>query len=792
MDRIKQLAAGGAAVAVLASGGLLAGAAGAANAATTGPGYEGITPWGGALVQYVASGDFGPCADSTADWPNGPTGEWVTETRFVTESGDVLEGAPLAQLNVGHSAYKAGAFGDPNNNDLAAADAAFQYAYTSRKAHDLGVSLAAGMAYVNGNQAIANKLTEIWNYAQSNWDQTGNGATGGTLSLNVDPTNNYVGTASVSLNNPTASGLVKLTNGRFDSTGTDTAAMRNGDVLAVHGVAPDGARSYKISAHGDFTGPGGVKAEIKVASTPGKQRIVTGTGATNTVAFSLDAEDPMSRSAVFQPIATSSVPSLYVKKGDTFKDTYTFATAPDARGVNNPWRTYSDGHYTVVNGEVTVYGPFNTDPALNPQATPPAGAPVAAKGKITTTAQAGPTVTYPFDSKVKATESGYYTSVITLDVSTMNDEAKATLPDGYKYAEEFGAKSQTQIVPSDISFSTKLDKTEVTMGGTVIDTITPALSGGAWLIVDGQRVPVPLEQKVYYSADEIAQSPTVPEGAELIGTYHATLTGPTAVKGEPIKVGFRGGFVTVVTCIDVDAMPEGHRGLVNAENPCDGYGVPDETVKVVGVGVETQAQIDQTGWKVSDKVKPTGPGKVEELPNGLDADVEAHYIGPDAQHVCTADNKVDLDQLTPATTTRAIERSGATVHFDVSDETKTTAEFDLTGHPLIQTDEKGNPVGGIQFVEAPSTTDEDGNKVELPRNPDACNIATEYVPLGIPEEPVTPAPTEPTALAQTGSNLQSTLLTGAGAAGVLALGLALTAHVLHRRRREEAVTDTAA
>lgn len=419
-DRVKKWTAGGVTAATLGAVLTMTGVAVSASAATTGPGYEGITPWGGALVQYLANGDMGPCADSQSSWPSGATGPWTTATSFTTESGDVLAGAALAQLNAGHSAYKSGVFGDPSNNDVAAADAAFQYAYTSSQAHQKGISLSAGMVYVNGKQSVASKLTDIWNYAQANWNQGGNGSTGGTIEFHVDPSNNYIGTLSVSLNNPEAVGTVTLTNGRFDSTGSAEASVRNGDVLAVHGVAPDEAATYKISAHGSFTAPGGVKAEIKVAVTPGKQRIVTGTGSSNPVSFRLDAEDPSQRSAFFQPIATSSVPAVFTNKGETFKDTYTFSTTSDSTGLNNPWRTYSDGHYTVVSGTVTVYGPFTTDPALNPQPTVPAGSPVAAKGRIETSPDSGPTITYPFDSGVMATESGYYTSVITLDAREMN------------------------------------------------------------------------------------------------------------------------------------------------------------------------------------------------------------------------------------------------------------------------------------------------------------------------------------------------------------------------------------
>lgn len=786
-NRIRKWAASGSAVAVLASGSLLM--AGAAYGATTGPGYEGITPEGGALVQYVApDGSWGTCFDSGRDWPSGPTGGWSVVTSLTTDKGDVVSGDTLKRLNYEHSSFAAGKYGDRYNNDVAAADAAYTYAWSSTWGHYNGYGYNAGLQKINGNAGVKAVFDQIWNDTEANFAGGGNGASGGVLSFNLNPTNNYKGTLTVNLNNPAATGIVKLTNGKFDATGTNTASVKNGDVLSVRGVAPDGAKAYKISAHGDFTGPGGVKAEIAVALTndPAQQRIIKGTGATSTVSFSLDAYDPMNRSAVFQPAASSQVPSLYVKKGETFKDSYTFSTVADAAGLNNPWRTYSDGHYAIANGDVTLYGPFTSDPALNPQPTPPVGAPVVATGTVTTTAKDGPTIAYPLDFGVKATESGYYTAVIVLDASKMPAETQATIPAGYSYAEPFGSKPQTQTVPSDISFSTKLDQSEVSILGSVIDTITPSLSGGAWLIVDGKRVSVPLVQNVYYSATEIKQAPTAPSGAELIGTYHAALTGPDAVQGESISAGERAGYITVQTCIDVEAMPEAQRGLVNTDTPCDGYGIPNETAKVNAPGIQTHAQTDQTGWKVRDNVTTTGPGKVTDLKNGLDAGLRAYYIAPGAKHECTVDNEIKLDE------TKSV------VHFD-QDGTKASDWFDLSAEKLIQKDAAGNPTGGIQFTEQPSTTDDAGNIVELPANPDACNVASEYTELikSVPPKPETPAvpptptvpavPTTPTALAQTGSDVQSALIIGGIALGAIALGFAFTAVKLRRRNAKQDV-----
>jgi len=92
---------------------------------------------------------------------------------------------------------------------------------------------------------------------------TGNGSA--TLTLTVNPANNYIGTLAVSTSPTNATGTIVLTNGVFDATGTNTiAGVGNGQVLAIRGVPPVGDPiGYKISANGTFSAPGGWSSTLR-------------------------------------------------------------------------------------------------------------------------------------------------------------------------------------------------------------------------------------------------------------------------------------------------------------------------------------------------------------------------------------------------------------------------------------------------------------------------------------------------------------------------------------------------
>jgi len=548
----------------------------------------------------------------------------------------VVSGAEIKQLNTGLLR-----FGETADPVQAAAMNAVVYAYSSQNhsGYDGGLHYIRTKA-PRESGLVTPVFNEIWGYIQANWNVGAADGGGGHMTFDVDRENNYRGSLVVGLfPGDTATGSVTLTNGVFVATGgASISGVRNGDVHGVVGVPPEGESFYKISAHGSFAatvGGGGGAENVTLYETPGQQRLIAaGTPGVREVRFDLSAIDPMPRSTVFQPVVGTKVASTFVQKGDVFQDVLTFSTAADSTGLNNPWRRRGDGTYVEVVAKGVLYGPFTYQPGE--AAVPPVGAPVAGTAVVTTSEQDGPTVPYTVSSSAVAEESGFYTWVWSIKAEEQTDFIKKQIPVGYVFVDRFGQVAETSVVPSTIMFETRLVEAQVTMGGGVADVITPALAGGAWLTVDGARVPVTVTGTTYFSPNRPEVSALPPAGAEAVSTHTAVLTGLSPVMSEPIIAPYRAGFLTVQWCVVAADQPAQFRGMV--DDYCDRYGVPSETVEVVGPTFATLAQQEATPQgTVSDTVIVTGPVPAV----GVEVTFEGFLQPKDApEATCTAETRV--------------------------------------------------------------------------------------------------------------------------------------------------------
>ena len=304
---------------------------------------------------------------------------------------------------------------------------------------------------------------------------------------------------------------------------------------------------------------------------------------------------------LFSPVLSTAVPSEFVKKGERFDDTVTFSVAEGS----NPWREgWLNGKKVfapiVANG--TLYGPFLSDPKLNPSGRPPVGAPVAGKATVETDIKKGPGV-YDVDSNIVAKESGYYTWVWDIDFNNQKESVQKPTPQGvqvdpslpvnYFFSDGFGRTTEGQTVPTQLTVDTKLSKTEVIIGESFTDEITVNLAkaSGGWLQdKTGGRAKAVLRGTAYNTSKAPTRSATVPAEARQIGeVLKVEVSEPGQVVNSaaftvPLNTE---GYVSMVWCVVAEDQPEELRGLI-AEG-CDDFGVPSESAKILRPGVKTKA-----------------------------------------------------------------------------------------------------------------------------------------------------------------------------------------------------------
>lgn len=456
---------------------------------------------------------------------------------------------------------------------------------------------------------------------QSEADQLAKAAADEELKITV--TDGYTGTVEV----PAGTVELQITNGLLEFAGKQQQIVhfeggtKSATVLRFSGVPPQAngfQRHYRVSFSGKKQTRVSVTASSVMTSKIGSSQRIAGPHLrrhTDTVVVDGKLKASfIDMDTLWSPVLTTTVPSEFVEMGGSFSDTVSFSVATGS----NPWRWYQSEKgervYAPITAVGTLYGPFLSDPALNPAAKPPAGAPVAATATVVTDQAKGPG-SYQVTTTETSREAGYYSWVWQIKKS---DQAESldSLPADYSYSDGFGTVKETQITPSRLAINTKLSNTEITIGESLTDAVsaTVAAGSGGWLQgADGKRIPAVLRGTLYQITTTDGAAPTrsaaVPTAAKQLGeTVTVTVNGPDEpVISEPVLIPLNTtGYVTMVWCLHAGDQPEEVRGRI--QEGCDDFAVPSETAKVNRPAVVTKAQESATYRDaIHDIAAVTGP-----------------------------------------------------------------------------------------------------------------------------------------------------------------------------------------
>ncbi len=459
-----------------------------------------------------------------------------------------------------------------------------------------------GDAIAGGTSALANQLAAEARVTQS--VQTV------PVSPIVQQSTPYRGTLNVSAGTT----VVTIVNGVFlGQPGVDvsadgrTATVADG---AAHNIqwqgqpseADEFGRYYTVEFNGSYEVmvAGSTILRADQGSSPEDQDLGTGDGEMVAGTFDAIYWDP---DTIWSPVLSTETPSKLVQEGEAFSDTVTF----DVAEGSNPWRTAvranGETMYAPITAEGTLYGPFLSDPALNPSGTPPVGAPVAATATVTTDTAQGPGM-YTVDTGDQvSTEPGYYTWVWDIDFAdqaasvvspppSSSGQVHPSLPENYFFTDGFGQASEGQLTPSNLEINTELSDHSVVIGGSVTDDVTLNLLRGGWLQDEnGGRTAFNLRGTVYLTDEAPVQQETAPADAVILGTTSVSANTPgVAVTSESIRVPLStdAQYLTVQWCLLDEDQTDSARG--KAVETCDDFGVPSETAEIVRPTVTTQAK----------------------------------------------------------------------------------------------------------------------------------------------------------------------------------------------------------
>lgn len=567
----------------------LAPASSASAVVSQGHGLQGTYGHIGSVYES-STGQYVYCLDSSLTVPFGEEAA-PTQVSSVPANPNVTNAVDMGPDAAGRSNFIISTWGQTTDDLQSAA------VYIALLAYQKAGGWNEAVTYAGGNQDVINLAASMFQQSQAiTIGGSGSGQVTGNGVLTVDPQNSYVGTVNI---NGTAGAnvTITLTNGVFDSTGTNTLsnATSNTD-YAIHGVPPtDDGAPYKIS--GTFTlkaGSGSVwPATINLYTySEGAQRMAGALGAVNTEqTVNGSFSDPQNRTTVFLPIVKTTAVT-FVKKGESFTDAWHFGTQPDASGLNNGWyRSASSGNYAQITADATIFGPFKEQPAEAPDA--PAGAPVAAHATQTTDLKIGPTQPYTVKSDTVAKESGYYVWQTAISDTRQTDLFKKLIPSPYSWKDAFGQTVESSIVPMTITGSTKVKAPEVALSGVPGDTASIS-NDGIWLQKDGKNIPVTVKWDAYWdkTIDGPKQVPAsqIPAAAVKLGTVTQTVDKPSDIKTPDTAkdTGFTApaaGTGSIVWVLHIDAAD--NAGMV--EDWSDDYGVPSEIQKIAQPTTKTQA-----------------------------------------------------------------------------------------------------------------------------------------------------------------------------------------------------------
>ncbi|WP_460002161.1 hypothetical protein [Microbacterium xylanilyticum] len=541
-------------------------------------------------VYESSTGQYVYCLDSSLTVPFGEESA-PSQVSYVPANPNVTNAVDMGPDAAGRVNYVISTWGQTTDDLQSAA------VYITALAYQKGGGWGEAVTYAGGRQDVIDLAWSMYQQSQAvTIGGSGSGQVTGNGVLTVDPQNNYKGTVNI---NGTAGAnvTITLTNGVFDSTGTNTLtnATSNTD-YAIHGVPPtDDGAPYKIS--GTFTlkaGSGSVwPASINLYTySEGAQRMAGALGPVSTEqTINGSFSDPDSRSTVFLPIVKTTAVQ-FVKKGEKFTDQWNFGTQPDAKGLDNGWyQSPTSGNYAQIPADAVIYGPFKEQPAEAPDA--PAGAPVAAHASMTTDLKIGPTKPYTVTSDEVAKESGYYVWQTSITDAKVKDLFKPLIPSPYSWKDAFGQTVESSIVPMTITGSTKVTTPEVALSGVPGDSAS-IVNDGIWLQNGGKNIDVTVKWDAYWdkTIDGPKQVPAsqIPADAVKLGTVTQKVNKPGDIKTPDTAeaLGFTApaaGTGSIVWVLHIDAAD--NAGMV--EDWSDDYGVPSEIQKIAQPTTKTQA-----------------------------------------------------------------------------------------------------------------------------------------------------------------------------------------------------------
>ncbi len=509
------------------------------------------------------------------------------------------EGAPLQQIT-----FVIARYGQTNDNLQAAAVALA--VWEIRGADGRGSSgYEAELARVRNSVgpdvvALSQRLmaeAASWTYARQS-HEVGSSST----AISVSPTSAYSGSVSI----PVGTLSLQIESGEFSDGTTSRTWEGNGSPagtsLSWQGLPPAESwdRYYRVWFSGEY---------LEIPTT-----VLWGDGGNSQSSVSVESSRARPFEAVtveldttWAPEVSSLVSSKFVSVGEQHSDDITFAAAAADTGTSGEWRwrlaTDGSHEWMPVKAKVTAYGPYLSDPALNPSSEAPVGAPVAARGTFTTDPardQSSPqTYSFLFDDEIL--EQGYYTykwdidgadqdpSIIGAD-NCLKPNAELgcrVLPQNYFFTDGFGTAGETQVGKMRQTFTTKLSTHETSLGDSFTDDITVSEMQN-WVRDDeGARIPLTLTGTAYLVAGpELAQSVDIPEHAVQLATMQVT-TDPglngQVLTSSPIKIPVSTlrdyKHVTMRWCIDdEDQLP---RAQGFWEERCDDFGIPEESARIV-------------------------------------------------------------------------------------------------------------------------------------------------------------------------------------------------------------------
>lgn len=262
------------------------------------------------------------------------------------------------------------------------------------------------------------------------------------------------------------------------------------------------------------------------------------------------------------PVVTSQITAetQYVKAGESITDEWMVNF-----GEGQAWPTDRDNQPLPITLHGTIYGPFDEVPAAD-GGKAPKDAPVFQEIKP------GPETTTTGDpvkvTSKPVTEGGYYVFVASVDEANQTDPVKERMTDGYAYSDTFGVANETALRIADVQ--TKAQETAPIMGDAVdtalINGHIPDKAGMRWTLFDNNDTPGDT------SDDEIVG--TAPIKMIPAGVY----TG-FELTSDPVNVGMHTGDLYWVEELLVDGKVE-HKG--EAE-------LPNETTSVTPPKVTTTA-----------------------------------------------------------------------------------------------------------------------------------------------------------------------------------------------------------